>query len=244
MSPFNPREKAKQVISDGKAPADAPPSRAIGVRPPPREAAALSPPPSAEATPAAVPPPPPTPVVTTPRPAAADAAAPQAGGELPSRPRPTSRTELVSPRTSDPSPSLPGFRQYRRQLVTAHLGAPVRALIDEAVSASRSKPPPSRGVVVMEAVRATREELEREFALPPSDPVFGPPAVPRRQAPLEGGQRMTLRVSIPEAAGLGQLRDRTTLSISGLVSEAVERYWRPRLTAGRRSSGWGEHPRA
>ena len=136
---------------------------------------------------------------------------------------------------------LPGVRQHNRQVVTVHLSAAVRQLIDRAVAASTASPPPARGVVVMEAVRAVHEELEREFALPENDPVFGPPAVPRRQAPLDGGDRMVLRVSAAEAAALADLRERTTLSISGLVALAVQRYWATRL-ADRRTSGWGERP--
>jgi hypothetical protein len=136
---------------------------------------------------------------------------------------------------------LPGVRQHNRQVVTVHLSAAVRQLIDRAVASSTTSPPPARGVVVMEAVRAVHEELEREFALPGSDPVFGPPAVPRRQAPLDGGDRMVLRVSAAEAAALADLRERTTLSISGLVAAAVQRYWMPRLVD-RRTSGWGERP--
>jgi len=232
MAPFNPREKAKQVISDGKAHTGATPSRVIGVGPPPREA----PSPATE---------PPIPL----RPAAAvgDSAPPKEREELLAPPQPSARIE-PPPQTQgagdNAARKTPGVRQYRRQVVTVHLGASVRALIDEAVVASKGKPPPSRGGVAMEAIRATHEGLESEFALPPSDPFFGPPAVARRQPPLEGGERMTLRFSITEAVGLAELRDRTTLSISGLVSEAVERYWGPRLTTNRRNSGWGERSSA
>ena len=104
----------------------------------------------------------------------------------------------------------------------------VLALINNAARGSPSSPVTrTKADVVMTAVRATWQDIVAQYTPEPtsSDELFGPPTLRRRQNGLVDPKQLVLHVSVPEAAGLADVRARTQLSIGGIISEAVRRYY-------------------
>jgi len=84
----------------------------------------------------------------------------------------------------------------------------------------------TRGVIVMAAVRMTYTEIQAAFRLAPSPNPgpFGPPRASRhRRYAVEHPVQVTVSVTTDEALGLQELSQTTGLSVSAIVSEAMER---------------------
>lgn len=96
----------------------------------------------------------------------------------------------------------------------------------EAIEDIRRRSRQTRGVIVMDAVRSTYTEIRTAFAVDP-DPDPGPFGAPRasrrRRYAVEHPTQVTISVTPDEAKGLQALSETTGLSVSAIVSEAVER---------------------
>lgn len=134
---------------------------------------------------------------------------------------PVARAE-VAEREDD----LPGHQRGNLRAITVHVPGRVRDLIDEVATATRQ----SKGQVVSEALRETWQGIAHDFALVDADDPFAP-AVVRRRPRVDDPVLVTFYLPVPAARALAKLRDETTLSVSALVSEAVERHYGDRRQA-------------
>ena len=177
-----------------------------GLAPPPRPrpgapgpALSAPPPPPASGPPAVEESrPPPAPAPATPPAPARRAAAPKADDQLIGVPR--------------------GKLRYLR----LYLSGPAAELVEEIRLRSRRP----RGVVLMAGVRATYTEIRNSFALPvdPDPGPMGPSrATSRRRIGVERPVLVTASITNDEARGLQTLSEATGLSVSAIVSEAMER---------------------
>jgi hypothetical protein len=121
--------------------------------------------------------------------------------------------------------AVPGTRNGRLRIITVTIPANARKILEREMSATGR----SRGQVVMTAVRSTYEEIGTEFTVGDSEPdsLFGTPRVVKRRRHLDDPRAVPLYVAEPEARGLGELKERVTLSLSAIITEALERHYKP-----------------
>ena len=137
----------------------------------------------------------------------------------------------ASRRRPPPAPErddLPGFQRGTKRAISMWVARDVLALINDAARESASSPVTrTKADVVMTAVRATWRDIVAQYAPEPTsdDELFGAPTPRRRQNGLIDPKQLVLHVSVSEAAGLADVRARTQLSIGGIISEAVRRYY-------------------
>ncbi len=140
---------------------------------------------------------------------------------------PEDSNDSVPARTMEPHKSqvnaIPGTANGNLRVVT--LSLPREAL--EALDRATRETQLARGQVVMIALREQYREIVSQFAVPSvqdEDP-FGPPRVIRRRKRLDEPRSVPLYLTESEALGLSRLKDSVTLSMSGIVTEAILRHY-------------------
>ncbi|WP_298338514.1 hypothetical protein [Ferrimicrobium sp.] len=130
-------------------------------------------------------------------------------------------------RTTGPSKSqsdaIPGTPNGNLRVVTLSLPREAREVLDRATRKTQL----ARGQVVMIALRERYREIASQFAVPSvqeEDP-FGPPRVIRRRKRLDEPRSVPLYLTESEALGLKRMKDGVTLSMSGIVTEAILRHY-------------------
>ncbi|WP_276973853.1 hypothetical protein [Ferrimicrobium acidiphilum] len=141
--------------------------------------------------------------------------------------QPEGSNDSAPARTMEPHKSqvnaIPGTANGNLRVVTLSLPREAREVLDRATRETQL----ARGQVVMIAVREQYREILSQFAVPSvqdEDP-FGPPRVIRRRKHLDEPRSVPLYLTDSEALGLSRLKDSVTLSMSGIVTEAILRHY-------------------
>lgn len=133
-----------------------------------------------------------------------------------------------STRSSVPNQELegevPGVRNGNLRIVTVTIPARARNILARESKASKQ----SRGQIVMAALRATYTEIRMDFALETDEApgLFGSPRIVKRRHDLNDPRSIPLYISESEARGLGNLKKEVSLSISAIITEALERHYK------------------
>ncbi|WP_298343040.1 hypothetical protein [Ferrimicrobium sp.] len=142
-------------------------------------------------------------------------------------PQPENSSTTVPARTMEPSKSqpdsIPGTPNGNLRVVTLSLPREAREVLDRTTRKTQL----ARGEVVMIALRQHYREIASQFAVPNAkdeDP-FGPPRVIRRRKRLDEPRSVPLYLTESEALGLKRMKDGVTLSMSGIVTEAILRHY-------------------
>lgn len=214
-SSFNPRANITNALEV--------PDRSVSIKPPPRRPASTQ---DSKPTPAVIEPPAKS---TSPSEQAAESSS--GGEEAMTKPvsEPTPKqSRQRSARSSTPNQELesvvPGVRNGNLRIVTVTIPALARNILERESKASKQ----SRGQIVMAALRATYTEIRMDFALETNETpgLFGVPRVVKRRHDLDDPRSIPLYISESEARGLGDLKKEVSLSISAIITEALERHYR------------------
>ncbi|NNN12419.1 MAG: hypothetical protein HKL81_01545 [Acidimicrobiaceae bacterium] len=119
---------------------------------------------------------------------------------------------------------VPGVRNGNLRIVTVTIPARARNILERESKASKQ----SRGQIVMAALRATYTEIRMDFALETNEApgLFGSPRIVKRRHDLNDHRSIPLYISESEARGLGNLKKEVNLSISAIITEALERHYK------------------
>lgn len=140
-------------------------------------------------------------------------------------PPPPEKTESAPPII--PVQTIPQTKPKRNSsLVVIRLSIPAstRSLLDDIAKRDGI----SRGAAAMKAFSAEKERILATNALPdPNDFLASPPT--RKRPPLVDPVTVALYISPSQATALSDFKERVTLSISGLITESIERYCEKRV---------------
>ena len=135
-------------------------------------------------------------------------------------PPPPGRTETQP--VTQPATELPTKAKSRNSsLVVIRLSIPAsaRRLLDDIAKREGI----SRGAAAVRAFAAEKDRILASSALPDPGDIFASQPT-RKRPPLVDPVTVALYISPSQAAALTEFKERVTLSISAIITEAIERY--------------------
>jgi hypothetical protein len=127
-------------------------------------------------------------------------------------------TQPVTQPATEP-PAKAKTRNSSLVVIRLSIPASARRLLDDIAEREGV----SRGAAAMKAFVAEKERVLADNTLPdPGDFLASPPT--RKRPPLVDPVTVALYISPTQAAALTEFKERVTLSISGLITESIERY--------------------
>ena len=136
----------------------------------------------------------------------------------------STRTATTRPRRSKPliPDVVPPAPRKRKIPINLYLPGHVLTLMDTAAYGYNS-PARSRGAVIMEAVRATYEDIVVDYKPARNPSQLTPPRPPRRVG-VQDPRTVSPSFTEEEADALQEVAATTTLSVAAFVTEALSRY--------------------
>jgi hypothetical protein len=124
--------------------------------------------------------------------------------------------------SATPEPHIPGTPRGRKRLLQVYLPATTRFLLDDA-----RKSHTSLGAAAMEALRGSYEYIVSNHTPEPVEGVgpFPPPRPPRRREHVDDARMRAIYVDPAEATAIEQLALDCELSISELVTIAIDHFY-------------------
>jgi hypothetical protein len=128
----------------------------------------------------------------------------------------------VTADVTSPAAHIPGTPRGRKRLLQVYLPVSTRYLLDDARKAHTSL-----GAAAMTAMRGSYEHIVTNYTPEPVEGVgpFPAPRAPRRREHVDDARMRAIYVDPAEAAAIEELADQCELSISELVTIAIDHHY-------------------